>query len=61
MIFCASARALLHNAGFAQANKSTTMSIEDLEEVWERAITVARVEHSNRLSEIPRARSVTGF
>lgn len=30
------------------------MSVEDLEEVWERAITVARVEHSNRCSEIPR-------
>lgn len=29
------------------------MSVEDLEEVWERAITVARVEHSNRCSEIP--------
>lgn len=52
VIVCASVHALLHNTGFTQANKCTTMSVEDLEEVWERAITVARVEHSNRLSEI---------
>ena len=31
-----------------QAAKSALVSVDDLEEVWERAITVARVEHPNR-------------
>lgn len=31
-----------------QATQSATMNAEDLEEVWERAITVARVDLPNR-------------